>query len=356
MNLGSRYHRSFVFVALALVIIFLRADIIQPVQAEPDVADPVADAGEDMLVNYVTAAKFDGSNSTDDKNISRYVWTFDHDGEPVTLWGVVAYFPFTVHGEYKVTLNVSDVAGNWDTDEITVTVLTPPGPPSSILSIDYDGYVDVAWGEAEHDGGSPVLGYIVYRGTTQDDLQALYSVDTANRFLRDLYVSNGVTYYYAVSAMNDIWLGPLSEITNSTPIGPVMAPLNFTVTVEDGTIHLEWDSPNITSGMAPVLGFTIFRGTDPDLVEPIANVSVIYNYTDEEVEPGKTYYYAVSTTTYLGTGPITDILNTTVEEEWATRDAVITLLILILPWVVIIWFLVRYLKPSKEDEEPVKED
>jgi hypothetical protein len=329
---------------------------MQPVQAKSDVTDPVADAGEDMLVDYVTAARFDGSNSTDNKNVSQYVWTFDHDGEPVTLWGEVAYFPFTVHGEYEVTLNVSDAAGNWDTDSITVTVLTPPGPPSSILSIDYDGYVDMAWGEAEHDGGSPVLGYIVYRGTAPDDLQPLYSMDLANRFLRDVHVSNGVTYYYAVAAMNAIWFGPLSEITNSTPIGPVMAPLNFTVNVDDGSINLEWDTPNVTSGMAPVLGFTVFRGTDPDLVEPVANLSVVYNYTDEDVEPGKTYYYAVSTTTYLGAGPITEILNTTVEEEWETRDFAITMLILVLPWVVIIWFLVRYLKPKKEDEEPGKAD
>ena len=341
---------------LALVIIFLRADIIQPVQAEPDVTDPVADGGEDMLVDFVTAARFDGSNSTDDQDISQYVWTFEHDGGPVTLWGQVAYFPFTVHGEYQVTLNVSDAAGNWDTDTIKVTVLTPPGPPSSILSMDYDGYVDVAWGEAEHDGGSPVTGFIVYRGTSPDGLQALYSVDTANRFVRDLYVSNGITYYYAVSAMNAIWIGPLSEIANSTPIGPVMAPLNFTMTVEDGSIHLEWDEPNVTTGMAPVMGFTVFRGTDPDLVEPLANLSLVYDYVDETVEPGKTYYYAVSTTTYLGTGPITEILNTTVEEEWDPMDTTITLIIIVLPWVVIIWFLVRYLKPREEDEGPVEDD
>jgi len=86
--------------------------------------DPVAIAGLDATVKEDGTVDFDASGSSaDGVNISTYVWTFDYDGEKVTLYGRTVDYTFKISGEYEVTLNVTDEDGKWDTDELLVTVL-----------------------------------------------------------------------------------------------------------------------------------------------------------------------------------------------------------------------------------------
>ncbi len=92
-----------------------------------DVTPPVADAGTDQTVTEGTTVTFDGSKSTDDEGIKSYVWTFA-DVVPKTLIGVHPTNTFNNLGNFEVTLNVSDYAGNWNTDTMWVHVL-----PDTIL-------------------------------------------------------------------------------------------------------------------------------------------------------------------------------------------------------------------------------
>ena len=87
-----------------------------------DVQPPVANAGPDLTVNVGTTVTFDGSKSVDDVAIKSYVWTFT-DITPQTLTGIQPNYTFNNVGDFEVTLNVSDHAGNWDTDMVTITVL-----------------------------------------------------------------------------------------------------------------------------------------------------------------------------------------------------------------------------------------
>ena len=92
-----------------------------------DATDPVADAGPNQTIYENTVATFDGSDSTDNVGIEGYTWTFT-DVMPKTLTGVDPTYNFTNPGVYSVTLNVTDAAGNWDTDAVTITVLDVTGP------------------------------------------------------------------------------------------------------------------------------------------------------------------------------------------------------------------------------------
>jgi PKD repeat protein len=87
-----------------------------------DLVPPVADAGPNLTVNEDTTFTFNGSGSKDNKGIISYIWTFI-DTLPKTLHGVNPEYVFSNPGVYHVTLNVTDVGGNWDTDELVVTVL-----------------------------------------------------------------------------------------------------------------------------------------------------------------------------------------------------------------------------------------
>ncbi|MBN1539176.1 MAG: PKD domain-containing protein [Candidatus Thermoplasmatota archaeon] len=92
-----------------------------------DITSPVADAGEDVIVEEGAVVIFNGSESHDNVGIANWTWTF-FDGENITLYDVQPLYRFNTTGLYIVTLNVTDEAGYWNTDTMNVTVvdITPP--------------------------------------------------------------------------------------------------------------------------------------------------------------------------------------------------------------------------------------
>ncbi len=79
---------------------------------------PKADAGGDKTVDEDTVVTFDGSGSSDNVDIVNYTWTI----EGSEYYGITVDYTFTQPGEYTVELNVTDEAGNTDTDTIIITV------------------------------------------------------------------------------------------------------------------------------------------------------------------------------------------------------------------------------------------
>jgi peptide/nickel transport system permease protein len=108
------------------------------------VLPPTADAGEDLIAYVDGITTFDGSSSHDDLNDTvGYEWTFEEDGVPQTLEGVVANYTFSIPGIYDVTLNVTDGEGFWHTDVVTVTVELDVVPPFSHAGYNYSVPVGV---------------------------------------------------------------------------------------------------------------------------------------------------------------------------------------------------------------------
>jgi len=87
----------------------------------PDVAAPVADAGEDRTVQLGTAVLLSALNSTDDRAIARYEWDIDADGQ-VDCRGPVLEFVATRPGNVLVVLRVVDSWGNAASDVVVLDV------------------------------------------------------------------------------------------------------------------------------------------------------------------------------------------------------------------------------------------
>ena len=94
----------------------------------PDEVSPVANAGEDVVVDEGSTVVFNGSGSRDNVGVVNWTWSFYYHSETILLYGMITRFTFETPGVYFITLNVSDIAGNWDTDVVNVTVrdTTPP--------------------------------------------------------------------------------------------------------------------------------------------------------------------------------------------------------------------------------------
>jgi len=99
---------------------------------------PVANAGSDITIGQKETADFDGSASTDNFCVSRYEWTFMEGSYSRTLTGVDPAHKFISAGSYFITLNVTDAAGNWHTDTMTVTV-NDTTKPTAKAGMDYYG-------------------------------------------------------------------------------------------------------------------------------------------------------------------------------------------------------------------------
>jgi len=161
-----------------------------------DASQPVADAGPDHTVVAGTVVTFDGSGSLDNVGIAHYAWTFT-DGAPVALSEVRPTYRFDSPGVFTVSLNVTDAAGNWDTDEMTVTVEPSPFP---VAEAGEDQAVDQGTTVTlDGSGSSDSRGIVGYNWTFTDDAlvalhgaRSTYKFDAPGLFLVTLNVTNSL--------------------------------------------------------------------------------------------------------------------------------------------------------------------
>ena len=89
-----------------------------------------------------------------------------------------------------------------------------PGIPIGFSVTAGDAFVNLAWSEPADDGGLDIIGYRIYRGIMEDELDIIE--DTIEMYYTDTGLQNGQTYYYTVSALNAEGEGEKTEIIEVT--------------------------------------------------------------------------------------------------------------------------------------------
>jgi len=92
-----------------------------------------------------------------------------------------------------------------------------PQAPTGLLAVAGDGTIELTWQAPGSDGGAPITGYKVYRGTSATGLTLLATIGAVTNYTDD-NVTNGQTYYYKVSAVNALGEGSMSEVEDATPV------------------------------------------------------------------------------------------------------------------------------------------
>ncbi len=87
-----------------------------------DTTSPMAHGGMDIEIHQGDRVFFNGFNSSDNSGIVSWIWNFTEDGTNIVLNGPLPEYVFKHPGTYRVTLIVTDEAGNRDLDTMLVTV------------------------------------------------------------------------------------------------------------------------------------------------------------------------------------------------------------------------------------------
>jgi len=93
-----------------------------------DITPPLPVSGSDQTVDQYEKFYLDASWSTDNVGIVGYTWTFFYKEKNWTSGGSQMDFTFYEVGTYIIVLNVSDEAGNWAKDHVTINVLDVEAP------------------------------------------------------------------------------------------------------------------------------------------------------------------------------------------------------------------------------------
>jgi fibronectin type 3 domain-containing protein len=160
--------------------------------------------------------------------------------------------------------------------------VAPPPPPVRLVAAPGNGRVLLTW-PSVHGASS----YTVRRSTDAAGPFAVLAGPSVPSCI-DTGVSNGTTYYYAVSALNAGGESNPGAPVSALPMGPTAPPSGLAAAAGNGEIHLSWlPTPGASSyavRRAPAAG-----GPWGVIANPAGPA-----YTDTGLDNGSTYFYAVT--------------------------------------------------------------
>jgi len=253
--------------------------------------------------------------------------------------------------EYEVQA-LNDACEGEPTAAVTVLMAAVPGAPMDLAAFVGPGEVLLRWAPPESDGGSPVVGYAVLRGLKEDAMSQVALVVITE--YRDPDVEYGLMYHYAVRAVNAVGHGAATPSLAVKPLPPPGSPGHLKVSIEGDEVTLTWEAP--TGESAQVTGYYVLRGSSGDRLGIITELGPVLNYTDSDIERGRTYYYSVVARSDAGDSDPASPVRLLVEEGMdplALVTVLFVILIIVLSALLVAWLRRRPNKPEapKGDQE-----
>jgi len=184
------------------------------------------------------------------------------------------------------------------------TTTTGPSAPTSVTATSGDKSVQLGWSGVS---GTSVT-YSVYRGTSAGGETLLKSGLTSAGYT-DTAVTNGTTYYYAVTATSGGVQSARSAEVAATPAAAAGAPgVPQNVTAKPGAstgVLVTWKPP-ASNGGSPVTGYQLWRGTksgSETLYVSVSCTTTSCSYADTATVKNTAYYFQVVAVNAVGPGP-----------------------------------------------------
>ena len=191
-------------------------------------------------------------------------------------------------------------------NEASATPATLPGAPTGLTATGGDTQVVLTWAAPASNGGSAIIFYNVYEGTSPGAETFLGSTGTTSTTFTPTGLTNGTKYYFEVAAVNGVGQGPLSNEASATPATPPGAPTGLTATRGNTQVALAWSAPTADGG-DPVTSYNIYQGTSSGGETLLTSTSTTgTTFTSTGLTNGTTYYFEVTAVSVAGEGPVSN--------------------------------------------------
>ncbi|MCX8173788.1 MAG: fibronectin type III domain-containing protein [Thermoplasmata archaeon] len=203
-----------------------------------------------------------------------------------------------------------EIAGDAGAKDYSPLTYIPAAPtvPQELNATPGNRFVCLEWKEPVYCGASNITGYRVYRATEPD--RWIFVAQTKELNYTDANLTNGLTYYYYVTALNSHGESRKSETVNATPGEIPGIPENVRAYSFEKKAVLRWEMPNSTGGL-PITGYTIYRSTFPRWQTLYVDAGNVTEFVDGCVEPNTTYYYRIAAVNIKGEGERCGVVSAT---------------------------------------------
>jgi regulation of enolase protein 1 (concanavalin A-like superfamily) len=172
-----------------------------------------------------------------------------------------------------------------------VTITTPPPAPTGLVASSGDGQVSLAWLATAGAGGYNVKRALASNGPFTNVANGL----TLTNYV-DLGLTNGITYYYVVSAANNGGEGPNSASASALP-GLPAPPTGLQAIAFNGEVDLQWNTVSTATSYNVKRSTT--SGGSYSILTSVVGTPV---FADGSVANNTTYYYMISAVNSYGEG------------------------------------------------------
>ena len=237
---------------------------------------PTSDGGSPLTKYSVYRGTSSGSESllVDAGSALRFV-------DKTVLAGTTYYYRITASNAQGESLR---------SNEVSATTFGLPTAPNSLTGSASDSSISLQWTVPSSDGGSGISSYRVYYGTASGTYSGNQTVSSPTFVHTSL--TNGVRYYYAVSAVTAVGEGPLSAEFSAVPMTNPTAPQSLLAVPGVKQITLSW-MPPLQNGGSNVTGYKLYRGASAIGQSLIATLGPQLLFTDTGLLDGTTYHYSV---------------------------------------------------------------
>jgi fibronectin type 3 domain-containing protein len=166
--------------------------------------------------------------------------------------------------------------------EVRATPVATPSAPAGLVATPANGSVALTWAAV-----ADATSYAVHRASSADG-PFLPVATPATTSAIDAQVTNGTTYFYAVTARNAGGESALSAALSVVPLAPPPAPSGLAATPGNGRVSLVWTAPPRAAA------YTVRRATAADGPFEPAGTTLATEFNDTTVTNGTIYHYVVS--------------------------------------------------------------
>lgn len=196
--------------------------------------------------------------------------------------------------------NVTQIVGNpaGALDYIRLPVVAPSAPPAAPTGVVATGVasnrIDLSW-----DPASGASAYNVYRSAKSGGPYNTVATGLTARTYSDQGLSPSTSYFYIVSAANQVGTSPDSAEASATTLPPSapVAPTKVLAVAGPARVSLSW------TGATDATSYSVWRANTPGGPYTSVGSSTATDFTDATATIGTTYYYVVSSVNPFGESP-----------------------------------------------------